>query len=85
MGFIVFIIAVIIGGFIGYVMAKLRNHDMDIKTLDERQTDDWYNLTMSIAGVKNDVQYLEECLKLKFPNIHNEYMEKYSHLNDNKQ
>lgn len=73
----------ILGSLFGYVLAKIKNIEDDLKLFNERYYSDWYDLTMKIAGNSNRIEYLETFLKMKYPDMDKEMMEKYAHMDKN--
>ena len=76
------IFCVLIGSLFGYILVKIKNIENDLKLFDERQTEYWYDLCMKDGENSNSIKYLEEFLKMKYPDMDKEMMERFAHLNE---
>ena len=68
----------IVAGFVfGYIFHKLNIHREEIEDLKNKQTNDWYDLTMRNTQNSNHIEQIENYLKIKFPEMDKEYFEQY--------
>lgn len=73
----------ILGSLFGYVLAKIKNIEDALKLFNERYYSDWYDLCMKDGELSNHIEYLETFLKMKYPDMDKEMMEKYAHMDKN--
>ena len=78
---IIFAISVLVGAGTGYIFIKLANHDESIEDLQIRQNDEWYDLIIKCSQNSNRIEYLENFLKMKYPDMDREMMERFSKPN----